>query len=119
MFTRWRISLAAAVVLALMTPVLARDNGQFSNVPPDVRAWFKTVRSKNGTLCCDIADGHRTDYDMRASHYYVPIDGKWIQVPDDAVVENYGNPTGDAVVWYTESIKDAVFIRCFVPGGGL
>jgi hypothetical protein len=45
-------------------------------------------------------------------------DGKWIQIPDDAVVENYGNPTGDAVVWYTE-FKDAVFIRCFVHGGGL
>ena len=36
------------------------------------------------------------------SHYYVPIDDKWIPVPDDAVVENYGNPIGDAVVWYTE-----------------
>ena len=38
--------------------------------------------------------------------------------PDHAVVDNYGNPTGDAVVWYTE-FKDAVFIRCFVHGGGL
>ncbi len=118
MFMRWRIALAAIVALALMTPVLARDNGQFSNVPPDIRAWFESVRSKNGIPCCDIGDGHRTDYDMRASHYYVPINGKWIQVPDDAVVENYGNPTGDAVVWYTE-FKDAVIIRCFVPGPGL
>ena len=113
----WRIALAGALITALLTPVLARDNGQFGNVPPDIRAWFKSVRSKNGIPCCDIADGHRTDYQMRESHYWVPIDGKWIQVPEHAVVDNSGNPTGDAVVWYTQ-FNGSVFIRCFVPGGG-
>jgi hypothetical protein len=61
---RCRLALAALLLTTLLTPVLARDNGQFGNVPPEVRAWFKSVRSKNGVFCCDIADGHRTDYDM-------------------------------------------------------
>jgi hypothetical protein len=50
---------------------------------------------------------------MQESHYWVPIDDNWIQVCDHTVVDNYGNPTGDAVVWYTE-FNGSVFIRCFV-----
>jgi hypothetical protein len=44
---RWRIALAGVLVTALLTPALARDNGQFGNVAPDICAWFKSVRSKN------------------------------------------------------------------------
>jgi hypothetical protein len=118
-----RVSLAAAVACALfaclfVAPVLAHDHGQFGNVPPDVRAWFKSVKSRNGIPCCDIADGHRTDYDMRESRYWVPINGEWMMVPTEAVVDDSGNPTGDAVVWYTE-YSGSVYIRCFVPGDGV
>jgi hypothetical protein len=110
----WRMTLAA---LLISTPALAHDNGQFGNVPPEVRAWFKGVKSPNGIPCCDIADGHRTDYDMRNNKYWVPINGKWQIVPDEAVLKNDGNPTGDAVVWYT-IFNGTAYIRCFVPGGG-
>ena len=34
-----------------------------------------------------------------------------------AVVDGEGNPTGDAVVWYSE-YNGTVYIRCFVPGDG-
>jgi hypothetical protein len=109
---------------ALLIPLLfigfgaqAFDNGQYDNVPSNIRAWFKSVRSARGIPCCDIADGHRTDYDMRANAYWVPIEGKWMQVPDEAVLRNTGNPTGDAVVWYSK-YGDHVVIRCFAPGGG-
>jgi hypothetical protein len=110
----WRIALAAFL---LTTPALARDNGQFGNVPPEIRAWFKSVKSHTGVPCCDIADGHRTDYDMREGQYWVPINDQWMRVPAEAVVDDAGNPTGDAVVWYTE-FNNSVYIRCFVPGGG-
>ena len=65
-----------------------------------------------------MADGHRTDYDMRQDAYWVPIDGKWMPVPSEAVVPNADNPTGDAVVWYSK-YGERVVIRCFVPGGGV
>ena len=110
----WRIAFAALLVT---TTALARDNGQFGNVPPEIRAWFKSVKSHAGVPCCDIADGHRTDYDMREGQYWVPINDQWIRVPAEAVVDDAGNPTGDAVVWYTE-FNSNVYIRCFVPGGG-
>jgi hypothetical protein len=41
-----------------------------------------------------------------------------MQVPPEAVIENAGNPVGDAVVWYTQ-YSNKVFIRCFVPGNGV
>jgi hypothetical protein len=59
------------------------------------------VKSPTGLPCCDIADGHPTDYDMRENTYWVPINGEWMKVPQDAVVHDEGNPTGEAVVWYT------------------
>ena len=40
-----------------------------------------------------------------------------MMVPAEAVVDESGNPTGDAVVWYTE-FNSNVYIRCFVLGGG-
>ncbi len=114
---RWRWSLLLMPMLFSSAAALAYDNGQYTNVSPQVRAWFKSVRSSHGVPCCDIADGHRTDYDMRENAYWVPIDGNWMQVPNDAVVRNTDNPTGDAVVWYSK-YGGHVVIRCFVPGGG-
>ena len=92
----------------------AVDRGQFEDVPDDIRAWFKGVRSPAGLPCCDIADGHRTIYDVRGGAYWVPIDGVWWRVPERAVVRNAGNPLGEAVVWYV-SIRGNIEIRCFVP----
>jgi hypothetical protein len=107
----------ALVTVFIGTPAVAHDNGQFGDVPPQVREWFHHVRSANGIPCCDIADGHRTDFDMRKDLYWVPVNGDWLSVPPDAVLKNSGNPTGSAVVWYSV-YGGQVIIRCFVPGGG-
>jgi hypothetical protein len=123
----WPVLAAAASALHLLSapPAQAFDNGQFGDVPDNVRAWFKNVRSPNGIQCCDLADGHRTDYDIRADRYWIPnpaIPGEWIAVPPEAVVHNAGNPVGEAVVWYAilnASGRPDVYVRCFVPGDGV
>jgi hypothetical protein len=92
----------------------AVDRGQFENVPDDIRAWFKGVRSPAGIPCCDISDGHRTEYEVRAGAYWVPINGLWWRVPEKAIIRNAGNPLGEAVVWYV-SLRGRIEIRCFVP----
>jgi hypothetical protein len=112
-----RVLLAASLCILCLT-AQATDRGQYTNVPDNVRAWFKSVRSPNGVPCCDVADGHRTDYDMREDGYWVRIDGEWLPVPGEAVVQNAGNPVGEAIVWYTK-FNGRAFIRCFVPGGGV
>ena len=85
----------AVVVVMLPCYTQAMDSGQYENVDPNVRSWFKSVRSPHGVPCCDIADGHRTDWEQRSdNHYWVPIEGEWRQVPPESVVYNAGNPTG-------------------------
>jgi hypothetical protein len=53
-------------------------------------AWFEHQRNSAGKSCCEIADGHRVDdADWKsdgAGHYQVRLDGKWIPVPDAAVI---------------------------------
>ena len=104
--------LASSCVLA--GAAVAFDNGQFENVPSDVRAWFKGVIAPNGVPCCDISDGHRTEYDFREGAYWVPIEGQWMQVPAHAIIRDRGNPVGEAVVWYVHH-RGGIIISCFVP----
>src|SRR4051794_10750275 len=104
--------LGALVLVSGAAPAV--DRGQFEDVPDDIRAWFKGVRSPTGAFCCDISDGHRTIYEVRAGGYWVPIEGVWWPVPEKAVVRNAGNPLGEAVVWYV-SVRGNIEIRCFVP----
>ncbi len=103
-----------------MLPVLAAsaafavDRGQYENVPEPIRKWFKGVRNGAGSYCCDISDGHRTEYDVRKGQYWVPIDGVWWEVPDKAIIRDAGNPLGEAVVWYV-NLLGRIEITCFVP----
>jgi hypothetical protein len=99
---------------ALASAAPAFDNGQYESVPPDIRAWFKSVMAPNGVPCCDISDGHRTSYDVRAGAYWVPIEGQWMIVPERAVIRDRGNPVGEAVVWYVHH-RGSIIISCFVP----
>jgi len=117
----WPLSLpllaAALSIAAYVLPAHAFDNGQYANVPSDIRAWFKGVKSSSGVPCCDIADGHRTTWRSNNGGYEVPVDGDWVAVPAEAVITDSGNPVGEAVVWYSKFDR-SVYIRCFVPGGG-
>jgi hypothetical protein len=120
--TSMRIIMRAALIAALSSlPQVASafDNGQYNDVPDNVRSWFKSVRSPHGVPCCDIADGHRTDYDIRPDGYWIPIAGEMRHVPPEAIVYNAGNPVGEAVVWYVRQGANNYYIRCFVPGGGV
>ena len=56
------------------------------------------------------------------NHYQVRLEGQWVDVPDDAVLE-VPNKYGRAVVWYSKSWRSTVtgqeggfYIRCFLPG---
>jgi hypothetical protein len=96
--------------------------GQYAQVPEAIQQWYKSVRSPNGVPCCDIADGHKTEYRVEADGiYWVPIEGNWLPVPRESVVYTAGNPEDSAVVWYIKQggAGDSWHIRCFVPNGGV
>ena len=119
-----KTKLAVTILLISVTASLAVDNGQFKDVPENIKSWFKSIKSPNGVPCCDISDGHRTQWDIRQDDYWIPVplnEQEWIKIPKEAIVYNAGNPTGDAVVWWTplSTNPGGVYIRCFVSGSGI
>jgi hypothetical protein len=95
-----------------------KPNEQYKDFPEHIRSWFKSIQSPKGAKCCDIADGHYTDYEMRSDGYWVPIKGESRHVPPEAIVFGAGNPAGEAVVWYVYQGGNSYYIRRFVPAGG-
>lgn len=113
---------AALIVPALARDVvpfvaLARDSDRFASSP--LKPLFDQLKSGKG-LCCSFADGvtiKDVDWDVLGGHYRVRLDGKWLVVPDAAVVTE-PNRYGRAVVWPYQDASGATQIRCFMPGSG-
>lgn len=97
----------------------ARDDGRYANSP--LKPWFESLQSKQGH-CCSDADGMTlkdVDWETKDGHYRVFIEGKWWEVPDDAVIKE-PNRDGRTIVWpiytlYRDTLRD-IKIRCFMPG---
>lgn len=109
-----------ALSLLIITPSLGRDNGQYGNVDPETHNWFMSLKNKTGTPCCADADGTPDPSWMGKKgddgkwHYQVSVEGKWVDVPDDAVVDG-PNRAGRTIVW-TYTLYGVTYIRCFMPG---
>jgi hypothetical protein len=113
-----RTMLALTLVLASVG-TYAHDNGQYTQVSPEIKRWVEGLTDHQGRGCCATADGFRpeeVEWDTAENSYRVRIEGRWFSVPDTAVIKE-PNRIGFAIVWYyVDSGK--VYIRCFLPGSG-
>ena len=101
---------AAAFALVLSVPALAAP-------PPDpdptLAPWYRGLHVPGtGTSCCSIADCRNAESRIVGDHYEVLIDGKWLVVPPQLILDRNDNPTGQAVVCWTPTAG----ILCFVRG---
>lgn len=116
---RWVL---VAALMFLAAPVMGRDNGQYAQVDPETREWFQGLRpgGGQGVPCCADADGTSDPNwvgkkgDDGNWHYSVQLGGKWVDVPDDAVV-TVPNRAGRTIIW-TYTLNGVTYIRCFMPG---
>ena len=106
------------VLVALSMPGHAHDHHH-----PELNDWYKSLRSGHGPCCdgSDLEDGSAAilddpDVDNTSGHYRVRIEGEWIDVDDDAVL-NVPNRDGRAIVWLYH-IDGHPKVRCFLPGAG-
>ena len=88
-----------------------------ANPPPDadisLAPWFQGLHQPGtGMSCCSIADCHQTDFRTNGTHYEALIEGRWLAIPPDKILDRTDNPTGRAVVCYTPTLG----ILCFVRG---
>src|SRR5262249_5008331 len=111
-----KVALLAVALLCVSfansSDILARDNGRFAGADPEIKAWFDKLASGRGP-CCSDADGYAVsdpDWESKAGHYRVRIDGQWIDVPDDAVI-TVPNRVGRTMVWPIRYPGPVIFIR--------
>jgi hypothetical protein len=107
--------LVMALIISLISgAVLAHDHNR-----PDLTPWFEKLQSKGGAPCCDGKDGMSLDdpdWTVEGTKFRVRLDGRWYDVPDEAVVLDQ-NRVGHAVVWtYPIDGGRGYAIRCFMPG---
>ena len=122
-FAFWSLVVAGLSLIILAGRAYAFDNGQYENVDPATRSWFKSIKNAQGVPCCDIGDGHKTAFKTDdKGNYFVPNpfeDNGWVKVPPEKVILNQGNPNEEAVVWYVPQFEDgnakSIYVRCFVP----
>ena len=124
MITRKKKIAIAAVALAAqmtgLTPGLyARDYGQYNDVPQHIRDWFKGLKNpRNGGSCCDQSDCARTEARTQGNARQARApNGTWLSIPDDRIVQSYGNPTGEPILCAIED-EEGWRVFCFVPGPG-
>jgi hypothetical protein len=133
------VPLTAILFVLTMGCALARDYGYHN--APEVTEWFKSLERpdlpgpRGNRSCCDVSDCHRTEFTLKDGHYRARvgriINGteppvwellEWVDVPDNAVIKDKGNPTGEAIICHSEPTDDAnkihriPHIYCFVPG---
>ena len=83
--------------------------------------WFQSLEQPGGRhlLCCAVADCHLTSSRQSPIGYEVLIEGAWVMVPGDRVLQQVRNPTGQAVVCYRRVVeplieRSDIIIFCFV-----
>jgi hypothetical protein len=78
----------------------------------DLSGWFKSLRQPGtGMSCCDISDCQAVNARTSAEGYEVFIDGRWIAVPEDKILNGKNNPLGRAVACYTPRQGILCFVR--------
>lgn len=117
----------------IITPALARDNGQWENSAPEIREWFKSLMQPDNPYvpCCGEADAYYADtIHVRDGKTYatitddrddaplgrppVPV-GTVILIPDAKLKWDKGNPTGHGIVF----IGNQGQVYCYVTPGGV
>lgn len=107
------------ILLLAMTPARARDTGQWTQVSPEQREFYKGLKNDAGVECCHDSDGYDVVWGTRGDQIYVVVNGVEYIVPPGAVLK-VPNKYGRSRVWFTPKFKngkpDGIEIRCFIRG---
>lgn len=107
------ILLIVALLIVHFSAAHAHDHNR-----PALDSWFKGLRSNAGAACCDGSDALRLDdidWEAKDGHYRVQLQGEWVDVPKDAVIDG-PNLAGPAMVWPFYLDGKLRGVRCFIPG---
>jgi len=128
------IAIAGILFLALLPSTYARDLGQWENIDPAVREWYRNLKRpdfpqysccgaadaywcdeihvKHGNTYCTITDD-RDDEPLERRH--IPV-GTEIYIPPNKLKWDAGNPTGHSIIFLAATFSVVV---CFVQNSGI
>lgn len=125
--------IVVSVLLALLCPPAAsRDLGQWEASDPSVREWYQSLMRPDApsSSCCQESDAYWADeVHVRAGKTYATItderpdtplgrphipSGTVIEVPDEKLKWDRGNPTGHNIIF----VSRGLYTWCFVQSGG-
>ncbi|HUZ74231.1 MAG TPA: hypothetical protein VMU87_14715 [Stellaceae bacterium] len=108
----WRFSGAVTVACLMVGCTGVAKAAPPKNADPALAPWFNGLRQPGtGASCCSTADCRISQYRTEADGYEVLIDGQWVRVPPEAVLDHTSNPTGRAVVCYLPDHQILCFVR--------
>jgi hypothetical protein len=104
----------------------AREGRQWSDSPIAIQQWFQALMQPDNPhmSCCGEADSFEADqFEAKGDHYVAIItDGKGvipngtrIEVPNQKMKFDAGNPTGHGIIFIGSSGQ----VYCFVAPGGV
>ena len=133
----WSLAVAivvlAEIVLALYSPLWARDNGQWQNTNPKIHEWYQGLMRPDApeSSCCTEADAYWADeFFVKDGKTFARItddrpdeplgrphidNGTVFEVPQEKLKYSDGNPTGHGVLF----VSTSGWTWCFVMPGGV
>ena len=113
--------------------VSARDLGQWEQVSPSIREWYRTLMQPDHpeVSCCGEADAYWADsYEVKESQYvaivtdtredgplgrpHVPPGTRFL-IPPEKLKYDQSNPTGHGIVFLSRN----GFVYCYLAPGGV
>ena len=99
----------SGMILLLAVPAHAAPP---PDADPRLAPWFNSLRLPDSVVpCCSMADCRLVMSRLLHGHYQAFIEGKWVAVPDDKVLNRPDNPTGHAVVCWTPFAGVLCFVK--------
>src|ERR1700743_3738292 len=117
MQTLWKVAFWVGVVFGLCLAIgfaHAHDHDH-----PELDSWFLSLHNKHKVPCCDLSDGHAIapeDWKSDHGHYKALVNDVWMDVPDEAVLDDQPNKAGRALIWTRRVYDGSTQIECFMPG---
>jgi hypothetical protein len=114
------LGMALACIALLIAAVTVAPVHGHDHARPDLDGWYHSLQSRKG-LCCGPEDEYAAlnqldgfDWKMEGGNYKVFVDGRWLDVPPEAVIDQ-PNKAGRALVWLYHFQGEPI-VRCFMPG---
>jgi len=132
---RWTVTFVVSCCLFMVPPGVAKAHDVNHR---EFDGWYSGLKRPGTTAsCCNVSDCHRTQAEYRADGWWARVGkpvyrsdaaGKvyvadwvlldFIHIPEDKILRQHDNPTGEAVICHSTPILigvQPVILYCFVP----